>query len=718
VPTKTKMHAAWIRINRRHLKVPPNRRPVFFSLRIPAALVLLLCSLAAAHAGTVTVPAINYGGTFTITWTGGPYTNIYERVNGGNWTGGSQMAGNSLTLTRPAGSYAFRADTCTYVPGPPPTYYPYVWSCLPGTPSNTFNVITSAPAAPSISIASVDYDGSYTLSWNATTHATEYRWMQRVNGGGWGGENITTGTSVALSNSTGVYGYVVRACNPIGCSSYSGEQSITVITTPPAGAPSISLPAADNDGSYSFSWNSIANATEYRWMQRVNGGGWGGETVTSSTSAAVTSSSNGIYGYVVRACNPHGCGGYSSEASITVYTTPPSGTPSISLQAADYDGSYSLSWNSIAHATEYRWMQRVNGGSWGSETVTSGTSTSVTNSSGTYGYVVRACNPVGCGSYSGEQSIVVITTPPSGTPTISLPSVDYDGSYSLSWNSIANATEYRWQQRVNGGAWGAETAIAGTSVSLTNGNGTYGYRVRACNPVGCSGYSSEQSIVVNTIPPASAPSISLSSVDYDGSYSFSWNSIANATEYRWQQRLNGGGWGGENSTSGTSASVTNVGGTYGYRVRACNPAGCSGYSSEQSIVVVTTPPSGTPSISLQAVDYDGSYSLSWNSIANATEYRWQQRVNSGAWGGETTTAGTSVSLTNGAGTYGYRVRACNPNGCGGYSSEALIMIVGDTTSYKYDELGRLIEVRHPNAVSNDYEYDAADNRRSKQSSSD
>lgn len=40
-----------------------------------------------------------------------------------------------------------------------------------------------------------------------------------------------------------------------------------------------------------------------------------------------------------------------------------------------------------------------------------------------------------------------------------------------------------------------------------------------------------------------------------------------------------------------------------------------------------------------------------------------------------------------------------------------------TTTYSYDELGRLIQVVHPNAVANDYEYDAADNRTSKESSS-
>jgi YD repeat-containing protein len=310
--------------------------------------------------------------------------------------------------------------------------------------------------------------------------------------------------------------------------------------------------------------------------------------------------------------------------------------------------------------------------------------------------------------------------------TVSVPSSPhYGGAVTINWSS--GGSQYvKIYFQINGGSWMGGTMYTGYagSVSFSFSAGVYTFRADSCYQyppyyqlLCATGYVSDPVTVV-TSSPSGTPSISLASIDYDGNYSFNWNSIANTTQYKWQQRINGGSWPAtETTTSSTTVTRSNSGGTYGYRVRACNPNGCSGYSSEKSITIFTTPPTSIPSIIIPAVDYDGSYSFSWNLIPYATNYKWQQRVDGSGWGNEITTSGTSVSiLSNGSGTYGYHVKACNPNGCGVYSNEATITVVGDTTAYQYDELGRLIEVTHPNSVKSEYEYDAADNRTLKQSS--
>ncbi len=131
----------------------------------------------------------------------------------------------------------------------------------------------------------------------------------------------------------------------------------------------------------------------------------------------------------------------------------------------------------------------------------------------------------------------------------------------------------------------------GTSKGLSGkSNGTYGYRVQACNVGGCSGWSSTRSISV-LLPPATpaAPSLSVIPPDTKPTINATWSAVSTATEYQLQETAPSGSVysvydGG--ATSWAQAQLT--GGEYRFTLRACNSSGCSGWSATASIYVTVS----------------------------------------------------------------------------------------------------------------------------------
>jgi YD repeat-containing protein len=176
--------------------------------------------------------------------------------------------------------------------------------------------------------------------------------------------------------------------------------------------------------------------------------------------------------------------------------------------------------------------------------------------------------------------------PPAGMPSLTIPSSSSTGTYSVTWTAVAGALNYNLQEQFNGGGWVSvqNTGATGWNVS-SHGNGSYGYRVAACNVAGCGSWSSAATIVVAVVP-TSAPTLTVPASNSTGAYSVSWSSVSYATSYTVQEQPNGGSWAAVYSGSayGWSASGR-AAGTYGYRVQACNINGCSGWSSIHVVTV-------------------------------------------------------------------------------------------------------------------------------------
>lgn len=346
-------------------------------------------------------------------------------------------------------------------------------------------------------------------------------------------------------------------------------------------------------------------------------------------------------------------------------TAGPYVTPSSPVSS--FTGSYAVSWGGIGGAASYTLQQQINGGSWTSIQSSSATSWAASGEgNATYAYRVQACGTSGCGPWSNTTTTGVLL-PPASAPSPSVPGSSNNGSYTVSWNAIATATSYTLQEQINGGGWTTVQANGTTSWSASGrGNGTYGYRLQACNAAGCGSWSGTASIVV-TLPPASAPSLSVPGSSNNGSYTVSWSGVSTATSYTLQEQVNGGGWTTVQANGAASWGASGRGnGTYGYHVQACNVGGCGPWSGVSNVVVALVPPQPANAAITDTLSSGGkfeSYVLSWSAASTATRYEVQRTDGTGVY------SGTALSVTLESGPspydmqYNYQLRACNAAGC-------------------------------------------------------
>ena len=112
--------------------------------------------------------------------------------------------------------------------------------------------------------------------------------------------------------------------------------------------------------------------------------------------------------------------------------------------------SISLSWSSVSGATSYQ-LQRNTGSSW--ETIYTGPNTSYEDTAGNWSSVqYQVCAFVNTlyGAYSDPQTVTIL--PPSAVPTInSISTVNLTESFTITWNSAANADSYVLQRNIGSG---------------------------------------------------------------------------------------------------------------------------------------------------------------------------------------------------------------------------------------------------------------------------
>ena len=271
------------------------------------------------------------------------------------------------------------------------------------------------------------------------------------------------------------------------------------------------------------------------------------------------------------------------------------------------------------------------------------------------------------------------------TPTLSAPATSASGNYTVLWSTVAAATSYVLEESTNGGAWTPLYNGAGTSTSVSGRSlgSSYGYRVKACNAQGCSAYSAISTVQVMA-PPSGVPTLTAPATNTTGSYTVSWTTVSGATSYTVDESysvdgISNGSWTQIYNGSGTSTNLSGkAAGFYTYRAKACNAAGCSGYSAAVRTEVrapVPLPPATAPSLTVPAISSNGNYTVSWTTVATADRYELQESLNGGGWTLAYNGNATSAAFTGRAdGNYAYQVRACNAGGCGPYSTTGTITV--------------------------------------------
>ena len=220
----------------------------------------------------------------------------------------------------------------------------YVSGCSSSSKSST-----TKPSAPS-NLTATAADAQVTLSWSASTGATNYKiYESTTSGGAYTYVGTTTNTDytvTGLTNGTPYY-FVVTAVNSAGESGYSNTANATPSTATSKPSAPANLVATAGNARVSLTWNASTGATSYNIYDSTTSG----STYTKIGTAAnvnytVTGLTNGTkYYFVVTAVNSFGESGYSNQANATpnaAITPPPAPT---NLTASAGDTEIILNWN-------------------------------------------------------------------------------------------------------------------------------------------------------------------------------------------------------------------------------------------------------------------------------------------------------------------------------------------------------------------------------------
>ena len=302
------------------------------------------------------------------------------------------------------------------------------------------------------------------------------------------------------------------------------------------------------------------------------------------------------------------------------------GWPSSFDVPASSTGNYSISWGaSTGSGNRYELYEATNSNFAGETLIHNVTNPPQLNLSftskpyNTYYYRIRVCDATGCGPRRTDNPIVVAPPPVPGVPgTMTIPTTDIDGTYAVSWiASGGTVTAYQLYEATQSN-FSNETQVysgAAASASLSGrGNGTFHYRVRACNGPSCSTHSVGGNPIVVTLTPAT-PSAVVAPFTYTnvGTYTLTWTPVGTVpvTVYELLENVL---FGSESLIySGPNTSLPITGRTHGarsYRLRACNGA-CSEYTATQgngTVVVVDTVAPNPPT----SLSKTGDFVLFWS----------------------------------------------------------------------------------------------------------
>ncbi|MES2674527.1 MAG: RHS repeat-associated core domain-containing protein [Pseudomonadota bacterium] len=256
--------------------------------------------------------------------------------------------------------------------------------------------------------------------------------------------------------------------------------------------------------------------------------------------------------------------------------------------------------------------------------------------------------------------------------TITMPSADIDGSYSISWSGASAYLNLYEQQS---GTW-ANLSSSGGGSTVTTYNvagkvaGTYSYKFVDCS---VSGGQQGQTTTTctdtfRTVKVLATPSpVSLSLNLSSGIASLSWAVVSSSAWYEIQPRLNNSNYGSVITISGSSSAtypqipIASSAGSYSYAVKACittNDCTASAVSLPSAMAIPST-----PTMKSTVPGQNNSLVIQWSPVANVTGYT--INVN-----GTTISLASSVTSypLNGSGLHTCKLLAKNVTGSSNYGN--------------------------------------------------
>lgn len=393
--------------------------------------------------------------------------------------------------------------------------------------------------------------------------------------------------------------------------------------------PSAPTGVSASDGTFTdkvqISWNASSGAAYYKIYRNTSNTTSGAAELSGNSASSpyddLTAVPGGMYYYWVKACNSAGCSGFSSSDSGFIIGLPPA-----PIVVAASDGTFSdkvrVTWGrqdsdyaiflplilngdgEPAPIPEEVWYEvyRNTADSTGGALLLSNNhpgspydDTSAIPGT-TYFYWVKACNSGGCSGFSASDSGYRSgeITVPSAPQDVDASDGTYADRVHLTWTASTGATYYKVFRNTDDNSSTAMTLSASHAASpyddtLAVPEISYYYWVKACNPAGCSGFSSSDSgyRADELTVPLAPDQVDASNGNYSDKVHLTWAASAGATYYKiYRHTVDNPDTAIHLSESfpGSPYDDTSVvpGTTYYYWLKACNSAGCSGFSSSDT----------------------------------------------------------------------------------------------------------------------------------------
>ncbi len=433
-------------------------------------------------------------------------------------------------------------------------------------------------------------------------------------------------------------------------------------------APKLNPVKINTNGSFTLSWNSVSNADKYKIYIKQTDGSYKLMKTTSATSFTTAVAAIGrTYSYKIKAVNSkYNISSAFSNIESAKYDNKLS-SPNMSPVVINSDCSFKLSWSAVSGANKYEIYLLGSNGKYNLMKTT--TATSFTTAVATYGrmysYKVKAVDSEN-NVYSEFSNIVSATNSMLPPSTFNPVKVNSDGSFNLSWTAVSGADKYEIYLLGSNGKYSLMKTT--TATSFTTAVATYGreyaYKVRAIDSK--NNVYSEFSNVITGVnkKKMSTPTLKSIIVNDNGTFTLSWNAVTGADKYEIYIYNNNTGIYQLNGTVAKTSATTayapyNV--KYSYKIRALDSES-KVYSDFSNVVSATNKVKlSAPTMKDVVVNSNGSFKLSWNSVAGADKYELYIRQADGSYKLMKTT--TATSFTTAFATYGkqysYKAKAIN-----------------------------------------------------------
>ncbi|MEM6631460.1 MAG: fibronectin type III domain-containing protein [Bacteroidota bacterium] len=426
---------------------------------------------------------------------------------------------------------------------------------------SNFETLGPACDPPStLGIANVT-ESAVTVSWTPASGEQTYEVRYRVTASATWTVQEVTGSSLAISGLSPAtnYEWQVRTKCPFSNSAWIPGPFFTTQATPCPDPTGLSTGAITTTTAV-LNWDVAATATGYKVRYRVKGTtAWTTIDAPQNTSTLSGLSENTLYEWQVQTDCQDASSNWVSGTDFQTGLTPCLAPTGLSVGTITDNGAQ-FTWSAVAGASGYGFRYRVLGTTTWTilEASANGLTLEDLSSETTYEWQVRTdCGDTASDWVSGTnfQTLMTPCIPPTGLTVSELTNV----SATLSWTVVAGATDYDLRYRVQGTTAWIDLDIAAGTTSLTEltPNTTYEWQVRSNCTANQSDWVSGPDFQTLETPCPLPVNLAVSSLS-STSAGLTWDPVAEATYYDIRYRVVGETVWNEDSTLGTSFTLTEL----------------------------------------------------------------------------------------------------------------------------------------------------------------